>query len=108
VGIINAAITAFAERGYFGVLEGGLDLIRYTEKNSFGQSEWYRGYFVRGSARLLSMTGWLSAGIVCAPGRLLVSLTEIEGDCFANREQAERHGLELAKIRVDDQLKRRA
>jgi hypothetical protein len=50
------------------------------------------------------MTGSKSLGIVCVPGKFgsIVEVQRIDGKNFETTEQAEQHGLELAKQWVDD------
>jgi hypothetical protein len=67
-----------------------------------------KGCYLSGSQIPLYMTGSKSLGIVCVAGKLRLDRRgqTIPGRYFENPEQAEQHGLELAKQWVDAQAKR--
>ena len=73
-----------------------------------GFGEWYKGYFISGESRPRCMSGCSALGTVCKPGRLgsivEIKTIEAEGAVFQTREEAERHGLELARKWVDEQI----
>jgi hypothetical protein len=64
----------------------------------------YKGYYLSGSIVRQHITGSKSLGIVCVAGKLgsIIEVKRIPGRCFETTEQAEQHGLELAKQWVDD------
>ena len=63
----------------------------------------YKGYYLSGSAVPLYMTGSKSLGIVCVAGKLgsISEVKRIPGRNFETPEQAQEHGLKLAKQWVD-------
>jgi hypothetical protein len=66
--------------------------------------EWHKGYFVIGSARRQWPIGWLSNGKIYAPGRVLTKIQTVNGEQYPTFQEAERHGLALAKKWIDQQL----
>lgn len=68
----------------------------------------YKGYYISGSQIPLYMTGSKSLGIVCVSGKFgsIIEVQRIDGKNFETTEQAEEHGLELAKRWVDEHEKR--
>jgi hypothetical protein len=68
-------------------------------------SEDYKGFHIIAWARAEYGNGSASVGIVCKPTRLgsIVEVKRIEGRSFENKEEAERHGLELCKQWIDKQ-----
>jgi hypothetical protein len=64
----------------------------------------YKGYYLSGSQVPQYMTGSKSLGIVCVAGKFgsIVEVQRIPGRHFESAEQAQEHGLELAKQWVDE------
>jgi O-succinylbenzoate synthase len=70
----------------------------------------YKGYYLSGSIVRQHMTGSKSLGILCVAGKLgsMTEVKRIPGRYFETSEQAQQHGLELAKQWVDDHAKDRS
>jgi hypothetical protein len=67
----------------------------------------YKTYYLSGSIVPQYMSGCQSLGIVCIAGKQgsIIEVKRIPGRNFETSEQAEQHGLELAKQWVDDHAK---
>ena len=63
----------------------------------------YRGYKISGESSPSYMEGCHSLGTIYRKGRasLIIEVARIEGRIFATMEEAEEHGLQLAKEWVD-------
>jgi hypothetical protein len=63
----------------------------------------YRGYVIGAWARPELKKGSTSFGVVCNRDKfdLMIQVQRIERKLFANKEEAERHGLELCKNWID-------
>jgi hypothetical protein len=63
----------------------------------------YKGYMISGCSIPIRRQGCKSRGSVCKAGRTgsVIELQRIEGTLFKTTEEAEAHGLELARAWVD-------
>jgi hypothetical protein len=63
----------------------------------------YKGYMISGCSIPIYMQGCRSRGSVCKAGRMgsIIELQRIEGTIFKTSNEAEAHGLELARAWVD-------